>query len=210
MIVSSPRLAALALVSLLALASPARAEPPISYTDTGAGDLVVLVPATEAGAAEFRAIVPALVENGFRVVTLTGTALSDSSSSSARASALGADLVDLIRALGRGPAYLAGSGAATGAVTWATAVAPDVVRGLVLLGPSMAETSQAPLPHARSLVLMGESDPAFAAPKQEAEAIGARLHAKVQMIDKAGALPHVDAPATVAPAMIEFMDRLES
>jgi hypothetical protein len=30
------------------------------------------------------------------------------------------------------------------------------------------------------------------------------------MIDKAGALPHVDAPATVAPAMIEFMDRLES
>lgn len=181
----------------------------ISYTDAGAGALVVLVPGTDA-AAEFRYVVPQLVDNGFRVVTLVATPLADSSSSSARASALGADVVELIRQLHAGPAYLAGSAASIGAVAWATAVAPQEVRGLVLLGPSLAETAQAPLPNMRTLVVMGESDPAFAAPKVEADAVARLLHGTVQMVAQAGGLPHVDAPATVGPAMIDFMDRLQS
>ena len=182
----------------------------ISYTDAGAGALVVLVPGTDAPQAEFRYVVPQLVESGFRVVTLTTAPLADSSSSSARASALGADIVELIRQLNAGPAYLTGSAAAAGAVAWATAVAPQEVRGLVLLGPSLAETAQAPVPNMRTLILMGESDPAFAAPKVEAAAVARLLNGQVQIVAKAGGLPHVDAPATVGPAMIDFMDRLES
>jgi pimeloyl-ACP methyl ester carboxylesterase len=214
---------ALVFVGMLLVAGAPKAEPAtavqssfdgaqgrISYTDTGAGALVVLVPGTDAPTAEFRYVVPHLVENGFRVVTLVTTPLADSSSSSVRASALGADIVELLRQLHAGPAYLTGSAAAAGAVAWATAVAPQEVCGLVLLGPSLAETAQAPLPNMRTLVVMGESDPAFAAPKLEAEAVARLLHGSVQMVAQAGGLPHVDAPAMVGPAMIDFMDRLQS
>ncbi len=182
----------------------------ISYTDVGAGAIVVLVPGADAFDGEFRYVVPQLVDSGFRVVTLATPVTMEASGGSARASAVGADIVELIRYLGQGPAYLAGSATTAGAVAWATAVAPEQVRGLMLLGPSVAETTQAPASHARTLVLMGQSDPAFVAPKVEAEAVARRVNGKVQMVEKAGGLPHVDAPGMVGPAMIDFMDRLDS
>lgn len=181
----------------------------VSYTDAGEGALVVLVPGAEQ-AGEFRYVVPQLVEAGFRVVILASSVTLESSGGSARAASVGADVVELIRHLGQGPAYLAGSASTAGAVAWATAVAPEQVRGLMLLGPSIAETAQAPASHARTLVLMGDSDPAFVAPKVEADAVARRVNGQVRMVEKAGSLPHVDAPGSVGPAMIRFMDRLDS
>jgi pimeloyl-ACP methyl ester carboxylesterase len=51
------------------------------------------------------------------------------------AAATGADIVALVRALEAGPAHLVGNSMAAGAIAWAAAEAPELVRSLVLIGP---------------------------------------------------------------------------
>ena len=47
----------------------------------------------------------------------------------------GSNIVALLRELKVGPAHLVGQSNAAGAVAWAAAEAPDLVRSLTLIGP---------------------------------------------------------------------------
>lgn len=122
-----------------------RPEGRIAYDDTGAGPLVVLVPGLGDVRAEYRFLAPQLVAAGYRVVTtdLRGHGESSVTWSDYSSSALGSDIVALVRHLDAGPAYLVGTSMGAGAVAWAAADAPDAVRGLVLIGPFVREVPPA-------------------------------------------------------------------
>ena len=92
--------------------------------------------------AEYRFLAPKLVAAGYRAVALDvrGHGDSDTSFSDYSSSALGSDVVALVRRLGVGPALVVGTSMGAGAAAWAAAEAPDLVRGLVLIGPFVRET----------------------------------------------------------------------
>jgi pimeloyl-ACP methyl ester carboxylesterase len=99
--------------------------------------------------AEYRFLVPRLVEAGYRAVALDvrGHGESDTSFTDYSTSAVGSDVVALIRALGAGPALVVGTSMGAGAAAWAAAEAPDLVQGIVLIGPFVRETDlPGPLP----------------------------------------------------------------
>jgi pimeloyl-ACP methyl ester carboxylesterase len=58
------------------------------------------------------------------------------------------------------------------------------------------------------LVVMGEMDPDFPDPAAEARWIAENKHATVLMVPDAGHYPHVQQPALVTPAVLEFLNRL--
>jgi pimeloyl-ACP methyl ester carboxylesterase len=126
-----------------------RPEGRIAYEEAGAGPLVVLVPGMGDLRSEYRFLVPRLVEAGYRAVSLDlrGHGESDTSFADYSTSAHGSDVVALVRALGGGPALVVGTSMGAGAAVWAAAQAPDLIRGIVLVGPFVRETEQpGPLP----------------------------------------------------------------
>ena len=109
----------------------------IAYDDTGRGPLVVCAPSLGDLRGEYRFLTPLLVSAGFRVVTMDLRGLGQSSPKWPDYSVgpVGSDMLALIRSLDAGPAILIGTSMAAGAAVWAAAEAPELVAGLVLIGP---------------------------------------------------------------------------
>ncbi|NUP78115.1 MAG: alpha/beta hydrolase [Nonomuraea sp.] len=108
----------------------------IAYDVTGEGPLVVLVPGMGDSRRAYRFMVPELVAAGYRVATMDLRGHGDSTlgwPSYTRTDSAG-DILALVRHLG-GPAILVGHSFAGGAVTIAAARAPELVGGVVELGP---------------------------------------------------------------------------
>lgn len=118
----------------------------IAYDDTGAGPLVLCAPSMGDVRAEYRFLTPFLVDAGFRVVTMDLRGLGESSTQwdDFSVAGIGSDMLALIRHLDSGAAVIVGTSMAAGAAVWAKAEAPQLVSGLVLVGPFVrGETSTA-------------------------------------------------------------------
>ena len=109
----------------------------IAYEEAGSGPLVVCVPSMGDLRGEYRFLVPQLASAGYRVISMdvrghgeTSVGWEDHS-----VGAIGSDLIALIRSLDAGPATIVGASMAAGAAVWAAAEAPELVKGLVLIGP---------------------------------------------------------------------------
>jgi pimeloyl-ACP methyl ester carboxylesterase len=109
----------------------------IAYDVAGEGPLVVLSHGIGDHRQAFRFLTPELVRAGFRVAAADMRGHGESSEgdwkSISRTDVAG-DLVALIRHLG-GPAVIVGHSLSGGAATIAAATAPDVVSGVVEIGP---------------------------------------------------------------------------
>jgi pimeloyl-ACP methyl ester carboxylesterase len=109
----------------------------IAYDVAGAGPLIVLSHGIGDSRQVFRFVVPELVSAGFRVAAADLRGHGESSlgdwKSISRADVAG-DLIALIRHLG-GPAVIVGHSLSGGAATIAAATAPDLVSGVVEIGP---------------------------------------------------------------------------
>lgn len=117
----------------------ARPDGQIAYDDIGHGPLIICAPSIGDLRAEYRFLTPQLVAAGYRVVTMD---LRGAGESSARwpdysVAGTGSDMVALIRALDAGPAVIVGTSMAAGAGIWAAVEAPELVTGLVLIGPAV-------------------------------------------------------------------------
>lgn len=115
----------------------ARPEGRVAYDDQGRGPLLVAVPSMGDLRQEYRFLAPRLVEAGYRVVTmdLRGHGESDAGFTGYAPEDVGTDIVALIEALNAGSAVVIGASMAAGAAAWAAAERPELVRGLVMLGP---------------------------------------------------------------------------
>jgi pimeloyl-ACP methyl ester carboxylesterase len=114
----------------------ARPEGRIAYDVDGAGPLVVLVPGMGDLRATYRFIAPALRAAGYRVAAsdLRGHGQSDATFATYGDVETASDVVALIEELG-GPAVVVGNSMGAGAAVIAAAEHPNLVRGLVLVGP---------------------------------------------------------------------------
>ena len=133
-----------------------RPEGRVAYDVSGEGPLVVCLPGMGELRSSYRFTVPALVEGGFRVATmdLRGHGDSDATFSRYDGVAAGEDALALVDQLG-GPAVLVGNSMTAGAAVWAAAERPELVSGLVLVGPFVRNTPTNPVVTALFRVLMG-------------------------------------------------------
>ncbi len=108
----------------------------IGYDIGGAGPLVLLVPGMGDLRAGYRFLAPALRQAGYRVACtdLRGHGDSDTTFTSYGDAETAADLIALIEQLG-GPAVIVGNSMGAGAAALAAAQRPELVSGLVLIGP---------------------------------------------------------------------------
>ena len=110
----------------------------IAYDVTGEGPLIVLSHGVGDRRRVFRFTVPEPARAGFRVAAAGMRGHGESSmgdwKSISRTDVAG-DLVALIRHLGDGPAVIVGHSLSGGAATIAAATAPDLVSGIVEVGP---------------------------------------------------------------------------
>jgi pimeloyl-ACP methyl ester carboxylesterase len=108
----------------------------IAYDVAGDGPLVVLVPGMGDLRSVYRFLAPALVEAGYRVAAmdLRGHGDSDASFDAYDDVALGGDLAALVEHLGA-PAVLVGNSMGASGAALVAAESPELVRGLVLIGP---------------------------------------------------------------------------
>ncbi len=85
----------------------------------------------------YRFLVPPLRDAGYRVVStdLRGHGGSDTTFASYGDVETGADIVALIEGLGGGPAIVVGNSMGAGAAVYAAAERPELIHGLVLIGP---------------------------------------------------------------------------
>jgi pimeloyl-ACP methyl ester carboxylesterase len=113
-----------------------RPEGRIGYEVAGAGPLVVLVPGMGDLRAAYRFLAPALRDAGYRVAStdLRGHGDSDTTFDSYGDGETAADVLALIEELG-GPAVVVGNSMGAGAAVLAAAQKPDLVSGVVLVGP---------------------------------------------------------------------------
>jgi pimeloyl-ACP methyl ester carboxylesterase len=113
-----------------------RPEGRTGYDVAGEGPLVVLVPGMGDLRAAYRFLAPALRDAGYRVasVDLRGHGDSDTTFTSYGDPETAGDIVALIEELG-GPAVVIGNSMAAGAAALAAAERPELVQGLVLVGP---------------------------------------------------------------------------
>lgn len=253
----------------------------IAYDVQGAGPLVLLVPGMGDLRASFRFLVPALVKAGCTVasVDLRGHGDSDASFASYGDTETAADVTLLLRELGA-PAVLVGNSMGAGAAVIVAAESPELVDGLVLIGPFVRQPTsstavsrlllrilmarpwvaamwKAYLPklyagrkpadfvdyrdkviaalrrpgyarafsltsrtdHIRAgeslgavtaptLVVMGDKDPDFPNPKDEADWISGAVGGATVMIPDAGHYPQSQQPEPTSAAIIRFLDTL--
>jgi pimeloyl-ACP methyl ester carboxylesterase len=109
----------------------------IAYDDTGEGPLVICVPSLGDVRGEYRFVIPQLVAAGHRVVSMDPRGHGETSVEWNDYSVVGVgkDMLALVRELDAGPAVLIGTSMAAGAAVWAAAEAPDLVRGIIMVGP---------------------------------------------------------------------------
>ncbi|MER6462275.1 alpha/beta hydrolase [Streptomyces sp. NPDC001228] len=108
----------------------------IAYEVTGSGPLIVLAHGMGDSRAAYRAVIPHLVAAGHRVaaVDLRGCGESDADWTDWSRTAVGGDLLALVRHLG-GPAVLVGHSISGGAATIAAAREPSLITAVVELAP---------------------------------------------------------------------------
>jgi pimeloyl-ACP methyl ester carboxylesterase len=108
----------------------------IAYDVAGQGQLVICAPGMGDLRSVYRSLAPGLAEAGYRVATmdLRGHGESDATFSAYDDVATGTDLIALVERLG-GPAILIGNSMSAGGAAWVAAERPDLVAGLVLIGP---------------------------------------------------------------------------
>lgn len=113
-----------------------RPEGRIAYDVTGSGPLLVLVPGMGDLRSSYRLLAPILVEAGYTVVTtdLRGHGDSDATFAHYGDRDTADDVAALIHELGR-PAVIVGNSMAAGAGVIVAAEHPELVSGLVLIGP---------------------------------------------------------------------------
>lgn len=118
----------------------------IAYDVRGSGPLVVLVPGMGDLRSSYRFLAPALVAAGYTVATtdLRGHGDSDPSFTSYGGLETAGDIAALIAELG-GPAVIVGNSMAAGAGVIVAADHPDLVAGLVLVGPFVRNPDTNPL-----------------------------------------------------------------
>ena len=252
----------------------------IAYSLTGDGPLIVCVHGMGDLRSVYRFLIPALNTAGFRVAAmdLRGHGESDATFDAYDDVAAGSDLIALVSQL-QGPAILVGNSMGAGSAVWAAAEAPDLVAGLVLIGPfvrnppvkpaamlafrlallrpwgpaawkayyaslypcrrpedlsehqtriqesfrqpghwrafvATTRTSHQPIEarlgevRAPALVVMGERDPDFPDPQQEAHLIAGRLGGEVLMVHAAGHYPQAEYPEIVSPTVVDFAGRI--
>lgn len=123
-----------------------REEGRIAYDVTGSGPLVVCVPGMGELRSSFRHNVQQWVAAGYRVATmdLRGHGDSDTTFTRYDDEAAGADVLALVEELG-GPAVVVGNSMGAGAAVWAAAERPDLVAGLVLVGPFVRNAPMNPV-----------------------------------------------------------------
>jgi len=109
----------------------------IAYSDAGDGPLVVCVPSMGDLRGEYRFLAPQLVEAGYRTVSMDVRGMGETSVEwdDYTVAGVGADILALVRELEAGPAIVVGTSMAAGAAVWAAAEAPELIRGMVLVGP---------------------------------------------------------------------------
>ena len=114
----------------------ARPEGRVAYDVEGAGPLVVLVPGMGDLRGGYRFLAPSLRAAGYRVACtdLRGHGDSDARFSSYGDVETSGDLVALVEQLG-GPAFIVGNSMGAGSAALVAAERPDLVLGLVLVGP---------------------------------------------------------------------------
>ena len=108
----------------------------VAYDLQGTGPLVLLVPGMGELRSTYRFLTPALVAAGYTVATtdLRGHGDSDASFPSYGDVDTAGDIVELLRELGA-PAVVVGNSMAAGAAVIVAAEHPELVRGLILIGP---------------------------------------------------------------------------
>lgn len=111
----------------------------IGYDVQGSGPLVLLVPGMGDLRTTYRFLLPALVASGHTVATmdLRGHGDSDATFSEYGDVSTADDIVALLRKLG--PAVIIGNSMAAGAAVLVAANHPELVHGLVLVGPFVRE-----------------------------------------------------------------------
>jgi pimeloyl-ACP methyl ester carboxylesterase len=109
----------------------------LAYSEGGQGPLVVCVPGLGDLRQEYRFLAPALIDAGFRAVSLDLRGHGESSTGwdDLSAEAIGSDVLALINHLGSENTLVVGTSMAAGAAVWAGAEAPAAISGLVLIGP---------------------------------------------------------------------------
>ena len=259
-----------------------RAGGRIGYDVAGDGPLIVLVPGMGDLRAAYRFLAPALREAGYRVACtdLRGHGDSDTTFPSYGDEETAGDVIALIGELG-GPAVVVGNSMGAGSAVLAAAQRPQLVSGLVLVGPFVRDptvstmqrillraamawpwaaiswksylpklyagrppadfdgyrdlvvaslrrpgyarafslttrTSHAPAEArladvaAPVLVVMGEQDPDFPDPAEEADWIARTMRAQVVMVPEAGHYPQSQRPDITTGAVLRFLATVHS
>ena len=124
------------------------AEGTLSYDDYGgAGPVVVCVPGMGDLRAQYRFLAPRLAAAGYRVLAMDVRGHGESSVDWKEwdATAVGGDVLSLMKGLGVEKAHLIGNSFAAGSVYWAAVQAPDRVLSVTLLGPALHDGKPNPL-----------------------------------------------------------------
>jgi pimeloyl-ACP methyl ester carboxylesterase len=126
----------------------ARPEGRLAYDVDGDGPLVVLVPGMGDLRGAYRFLAPALRGAGYRVACaeLRGHGDSDSTFASYGDLDTATDVIALIEELG-GPAVVVGNSMAAGSAVLVAADKPDLVAGLVLVGPFVRDPKTSAIQH---------------------------------------------------------------
>ena len=116
----------------------------IAFDDQGSGPLVLLVPGMGDLRSTYRFLTPALVAAGYRVVAtdLRGHGDSDAGFPSYGEDETAADITAVLRSLDM-PAVIVGNSMGAGAAVIVAADAPELVSGLVLVGPFVRQPAPA-------------------------------------------------------------------
>lgn len=114
----------------------------VAFEDTGGtGPAILAIPGMGDLRSEYRLIRPALLQAGYRVITMDARGFGETSAkwSDYSARAVGRDAVAVLRHLGTGPATIMGNSFAAGSALWAAQDAPEQVNGVVLSGPILRD-----------------------------------------------------------------------
>lgn len=117
----------------------------LAYDDRGSGPLLLLLPGLGDLRQEYRLLVPHLLAAGYRVVTmdLRGHGESSADWPDYGLAAVAGDVRALLEALAAGPATIVGTSFAAGVAVYAAAERPDLIGGMVLIGPFVRDHEMA-------------------------------------------------------------------